>query len=99
MATPPDFLFWYKARVVNVVDGDTLDLGTDLGFRIAFRQWFPFAAAAHLLLDSPEPHPAVGDDHELPREAILELVENRRHRRRDPARIPGGEADEDDPCW
>ena len=38
MTAPPDFLFWYRARVVNVVDGDTVDLETDLGFRITFRQ-------------------------------------------------------------
>ena len=36
MGVPSEFLFWYKARVVNVVDGDTLDLETDLGFRIGF---------------------------------------------------------------
>ena len=33
MSVPSDFVFWYKANVVNVVDGDTLDLETDLGFR------------------------------------------------------------------
>ena len=38
MSIPGEFLFWYKARVVNVVDGDTLALETDLGFRIAFLQ-------------------------------------------------------------
>jgi len=38
MSVPADFVFWYKARVVNVVDGDTVDLDTDLGFRITFRQ-------------------------------------------------------------
>ena len=26
VSVPSDFLFWYKAKVVNVVDGDTLDL-------------------------------------------------------------------------
>ena len=26
VAVPGDFLFWCRARVVNVVDGDTLDL-------------------------------------------------------------------------
>jgi len=24
MTAPPDFLYWYRARVVNVVDRDTL---------------------------------------------------------------------------
>ena len=38
MSVPSDFLFWYSAKVVNVVDGDTLDLETDLGFRITFLQ-------------------------------------------------------------
>ena len=38
MIATPEFLYWYRARVVNVVDGDTLDLETDLGFRITFLQ-------------------------------------------------------------
>ena len=33
MSAPPDFLFRCRARIVNVVDGDTLDLETDLSFR------------------------------------------------------------------
>jgi len=33
MSVPSDFVFWYKAK-----DGDTLDLETDLGFRIGFLQ-------------------------------------------------------------
>ena len=38
MSVQSDFVFWYKAKVVNVVDGDTLDVETDLGFRISFLQ-------------------------------------------------------------
>ncbi len=29
----PDFLYWYRAKCINVVDGDTIDVVTDLGFR------------------------------------------------------------------
>jgi len=32
----PDYL--YKAIIVNAVDGDTLDVDVDLGFRITMRQ-------------------------------------------------------------
>ena len=45
MSVPSDFLFWYKAKVVNVVDGDTLDLETDLGFRVAFLQRYRLYAS------------------------------------------------------
>lgn len=31
-------MYQYKASVVNVVDGDTIDLDIDLGFRITIRQ-------------------------------------------------------------
>jgi len=57
MSVPSKFLFRYKARVVNVVDGDTLDLETDLGFRIAFLQRYRLYG-----VDTPEmndPDPAV----------------------------------------
>jgi len=46
-----------KARAVNVVDGDTLDLETDLGFRITFLQRYRLYG-----VDTPEtndPDPAV----------------------------------------
>jgi micrococcal nuclease len=35
---PPDFLYWYRARCLRVVDGDTVDVLTDLGFRIGWEQ-------------------------------------------------------------
>jgi len=57
MSVPSDFVFWYKAKVVNVVDGDTVDLDTDLGFRITFRQRYRLYG-----VDTPEmndPDPAV----------------------------------------
>lgn len=34
---PSDY-YWYRALCVNVVDGDTIDIETDLGFKIAFDQ-------------------------------------------------------------
>jgi len=36
MTAIPDFLYWYRAKCMNVVDGDTIDVVADLGFRIAF---------------------------------------------------------------
>jgi len=57
MSVPSDFLFWYRATVVNVVDGDTLDLETDPGFRIGFLQRYRLYG-----IDTPEmndPDPAV----------------------------------------
>lgn len=38
-----DFKYWYAARVVNVVDGDTVDIEIDLGLRIYFRDRFRLA--------------------------------------------------------
>ena len=38
MTTIPDFLFWYRAKCLNVVDGDTTDVLTDLGFRVVWEQ-------------------------------------------------------------
>jgi micrococcal nuclease len=32
---PPPELYWYRAKCVNVVDGDTMDLVFDLGFRVS----------------------------------------------------------------
>jgi len=55
MTAPPDFLFWYKAKVVHVVDGDTLDLDTDLGFRIAFRQRYRLYGVDTPELNDPDP--------------------------------------------
>jgi len=57
MSVPSDFVFWYKAKVVNVVDGDTIDVETDLGFRIGFLQRYRLYG-----VDTPEmndPDPAV----------------------------------------
>jgi len=31
-------VYEYKARIINVVDGDTIDVDIDLGFRITVRQ-------------------------------------------------------------
>ena len=38
MTVPPDFLYWYRARCLRVVDGHTVDVVTDLGFRIGWEQ-------------------------------------------------------------
>ena len=38
MMPPPNFLYWYRARCLRVVDGDTIDVLTDLGFRIGWDQ-------------------------------------------------------------
>ena len=38
MAAPPDFLYWYRAKCLRVVDGDTIDVLTDLGFRVGWEQ-------------------------------------------------------------
>jgi len=38
MTAPPDFLYWYRARCLRVVDGDTIDVLTDLGFRVGWDQ-------------------------------------------------------------
>ena len=57
MSVPSEFLFWYKAKVVHVVDGDTLDLETDLGFRTGYLQRYRLYG-----VDTPEmndPDPAV----------------------------------------
>ena len=57
MSVPSDFVFWYKAKVVNVVDGDTIDVETDLGFRIGFLKRYRLYG-----VDTPEmndPDPAV----------------------------------------
>jgi micrococcal nuclease len=37
---PTDFQYLYPAKLVKVVDGDTVDLTLDLGFRIAWTQRF-----------------------------------------------------------
>ena len=55
MTVPGDFLFWYKAKVVNVVDGDTLDLRTDLGFRITFLQRYRLYGVDTPELNDPDP--------------------------------------------
>lgn len=34
----PSERYWYHATCVNVVDGDTIDIRTDLGFKIYFDQ-------------------------------------------------------------
>jgi len=57
MGVPSEFLFWYRVRVVKVVDGDTVDLETDLGFRIGFLQRYRLYG-----VDTPEmndPNPAM----------------------------------------
>ncbi len=36
-------LFFYRARLIRVVDGDTADLEVDLGFNIFVRERFRFA--------------------------------------------------------
>ncbi len=41
-APPTSFLYWYRAKCVNVVDGDTADVATDLGFRISWEQRLRF---------------------------------------------------------
>ncbi len=38
MTAVPDFLYWYRARCLRVVDGDTIDVLTDLGFRVGWEQ-------------------------------------------------------------
>ena len=38
MNAPPEFLYWYRAKCLRVVDGDTIDVLTDLGFRIGWEQ-------------------------------------------------------------
>ena len=38
MAAPPDFLYWYRAKRLCVVDGYTIDVLTDLGFRYGWEQ-------------------------------------------------------------
>lgn len=35
-----DFLWWYNAEVVKIVDGDTLDLRVDLGFHVTVTERF-----------------------------------------------------------
>jgi len=55
VTAPSDFLFWYRARVVNVVDGDTLDLETDLGFRVAFGQRYRLYGVDTRELNDPDP--------------------------------------------
>jgi len=55
MIVPNEFLFWYKARVMNVVDGDTLDLETDLGFRIGFPQRYRLYGVDTPEMNDPDP--------------------------------------------
>ena len=55
MSVPSDFVFWYKAKVVNVVDGDTLDLETDLGFRIGFLQRYRLYGVDTPEVNDPDP--------------------------------------------
>ncbi len=38
MTAVPDFLYWYRAKCLGVVDGDTIDVLTDLGFRVGWEQ-------------------------------------------------------------
>jgi len=37
-AHPPDFVFWYRAKCMHVIDGDTITVATDLGFRLSWEQ-------------------------------------------------------------
>lgn len=50
------FLTEYRARCLRVVDGDTLDLELDLGFRLTIRQRIRI-----LSIDAPEVHAAAED--------------------------------------
>jgi len=53
---PEDYyLYWYTATVVNVVDGDTLDVDTDLGFRIRFHQRIRLYGVDAYELNDPDP--------------------------------------------
>lgn len=38
MTAPPEFLYWYRVPCITVVVGDTIDVLTDLGFRIGWEQ-------------------------------------------------------------
>jgi micrococcal nuclease len=42
-------LFWYKARVVHIVDGDTMDVEVDLGLKVLIRERIRLAG-----VDTPE---------------------------------------------
>ncbi len=47
----PGELYWYRATVIRVVDGDTVDLKIDVGFRCTTEQ-----RCRILLIDAPEMH-------------------------------------------
>ena len=55
MSVPSEFLFWYKAKVVHVVDGDTLDLETDLGFRTGYLQRYRLYGVDTPEMNDPDP--------------------------------------------
>jgi len=50
----PDFLSWYRARFLNVVDGDTIDVLTDLGFRMSWEHRVRLAGLNTYDLNDPD---------------------------------------------
>jgi micrococcal nuclease len=55
MTDVPDFLYWYRARCLRVVDGDTIDVLTDLGFRIGWEQRVRLYGVDTYELNDPDP--------------------------------------------
>ena len=55
MTDVPDFLYWYRAKCLRVVDGDTIDVLTDLGFRIGWEQRLRLYGVDTYELNDPDP--------------------------------------------
>ena len=58
-------MYEYKARITNVVDGDTFDAEVDLGFGVSFRERFRLAR-----VNTPETHGVKKDSDEYKRGTI-----------------------------
>jgi len=54
MTVSSEFVFWYRAKVVNVVDGDTLDLETEFGFCVRFLQRYRLFGVDTPEMDDPD---------------------------------------------
>lgn len=67
--SPDQWGYRYRAHVVRVVDGDTLDVNIDLGFHVEFRARVRLAG-----YNAPELHGLTAVDGKAARDALVDLL-------------------------
>ena len=70
--TPDNFEYYYKALVINVVDGDTVDMLVDLGFNVTIEKRFRLFG-----INAPEMKNDTNNFGHISKEYLTKLIDNK----------------------